>query len=187
MSCFVMKPESIRQIGYTIEKIFNCYLYSNTATITMHAVDAAGGLPACLGGYYIQPGSLGVVFADCRTPSGDFDGEMIARELWRLNVAAYNGRYNEQGGEELPPDLVGLPDIRRAYSLWKMPEYADHMEKPQEWHYHLCRLLDCWLYQTCEDATDKHEKRQALRKFSDALKVAIVQHSDDYNNFRWGC
>lgn len=187
MSCFVMKPESIRKMGYTMEKIFNCYQYSNTLTITMQAVDAAGGIPGHACAYYIQPGSLGAAFADCRTPSGDFDGEMIARELWRLNVAAYNGRYNEQGGEELPPDLVGLPDIRRAYSLWKMPQYADHREKPQEWHFHLCRLLDCWLYQTGEDATDKHEKRQALRKFSDALKIAIVQHSEEYNAFRWGC
>lgn len=187
MSCFVMNPASIRKIGYTLEKCFNSYIYSNTLTITMQAVDAAGGIPGHVCAYYIQPDSIGAAFADCRTPSGDFDGEKIARELWRLNVAAYNGRYNEQGGEELPPDLVCLPDIRRAYSLWKTPEYADHREKPQPWHYHLCRLLDCWLYQTDEEATAKDAKRQVLRKFSDALKVAIVQNSDKYNDFRWGC
>ena len=186
MSFFVMNPVAVRRIAYTLEKVFNGYQYSTTVTIDMQAVDAAGGM-IIPGSFWPAPAdSIGAAFADCRTPSGDFDGEMIARELWRLNVAAYNGRYNDQGGEELPPDLVGLPDIRRAYSLWKMPQYADHRETPQQWHFHLCRLLDCWLYQTNEEATDKHEKRQALHKFSDALKVAIVQHSAEYNHFRWG-
>lgn len=185
MSCFVMQPESIRKIAYTLEKCLNVHQYSNTISIVTHAIDAAGGVPYGFYAYSIQPGSISAAFADCRTPSGDFDAEMIACELWRLNVAAYNGRYHEEGGEELPPDRVGLPP-RPVYSLWKPPVYGDHRETPQEWHYHLCRLLDCWLYQTGEDATDKHEKRQALRKFSDALKVAIVQHSAEYNSFAWG-
>lgn len=186
MSCFVMKPASIRKIAYTLDSVFNGYIYSNSYTITAAAIDAAGGMGTNFYCVRLPSGSIGEVFQDCRTPSGDYDGEMIARALWEINVKAYNGRYHEEGGEELPPDLVGLPNIRRAYSLMKTPVHADHREAPQPWHYHLCKLLDCWLYQTNEEATANDAKRQALKAFSNGLKIAIVQHSEDYNHLRWG-
>lgn len=171
MSCFVMAPAATRQIGHTLENIISQYIYSNTLTISWYAVEESRILE---------------IFKDCRNRSGDFDGEMISTELYRLNVEAYNGQYKETGGEDLPPEQTGFPRLRKVYSLVKTPEYGENREIPQEWHYHLCKLLDCWLYQTAEDGTCKDEKRLCIKKFSDYLKITLVQHDEKYSKFEWG-
>lgn len=171
MSCFVMTPAATRQMGHTLENILNQYVWSNTIMIPWYAVERS---------------KIIRVFDDCRDNHGYFDGEKLSGELWRLNVEAFNGRYKETGGENLPPEQYGLPDLRKTYSLVKAPKYGEHKEIPQEWHYHLCKLLDCWLYQTAEDSTYKDEKRLCIKKFSDSLKITLVQRDEKYSKFEWG-
>lgn len=165
MSCFIMPPVSIRTLGNTLDSVFNAAKYSNTHSITTAAVCNT---------------SLCKAFADCLYCEC-YDGEMIAAELFRINAAAYAGRYKEPTDTALPPHIAGT-----ARSLFDRPVFADHMERPQDWHYHLASLLDCWLYQTSEDATRTNEKRIALAEFARNLKCIIVQHSEQYNKTRWG-
>ena len=168
MSCFIMRPESIWTLANTLESVLNAAHFSGELTITAAALM---GTPCA------------AAFADCK-PSPVLEGfyaDQIADVLWRINSDAYAGRYHDPQQEPLPDYVAGT-----GKSLFECPVYGDHREQPQPWHYHLCRLLDCWLYQTSEDATRKDEKRVALQAFANALKVQLVTHSTEYNAFRWG-
>ena len=164
MSCFIMQSKSIWMLANTLESVFNAAKFSGTWSITSAAVCET---------------SLCNAFADC-IRCDCYDSEMIAAALYRINAAAYAGRYNEPIDTELPPYVAGT-----ARSLFDRPYYADHMERPQDWHYQLASLLDCWLYQTDEDATRKDKKRVALTEFARNLKCMIVSHSTQYSQHRW--
>lgn len=165
MSCFIMRPESIRTLANTLESVFNAAAFVPEHTITTAAVCET---------------TLCNAFADC-IRCQCYDGEMIAAALYRLNTQAYGTRYKESVDSELPPEVAGT-----ARSLFDRAVFVDHMERPREWHYHLASLLDCWLYQTGEDATRKDEKRIALEEFNRSLKCMIVSHSEQYGRHRWG-
>lgn len=165
MSCFIMNPDSIRRIGYTLADILNGCKYSGTLNLAKAAA---------------RHTIAGKEFSDCIV-GGSYNEELISQALHRINAQAYAGRYRE-------PDLEQLPDpaAKTRYSLHRLPLYIERSERPHEWHFHLMQLLDCWLYQTAEDATMKDEKRIALQAFSNALAVQMVQHSEPYNHYVWG-
>lgn len=165
MSCLVMRPESIRTLANTLDSVFNAAAFVPEHTITTAAVCGT---------------TLCNAFADC-IRCQCYDGEMIAAALYRLNAQAYGTRYKEPTDAELPPYVAGT-----ARSLFDRPVIKDYAERPQDWHYHLASLLDCWLYQTDEDATRKDAKRVALEEFTRNLKCQIVTHSEQYNKTRWG-
>ena len=165
MSCFIMRAESIRTLANTLESVFNAATFSPEFTITTAAVCET---------------TLCSAFADC-IRCQCYDGEMIAAALYRINAQAYGMRYKELVDAELPPSIPGT-----ARSLFDRPIIKDHAERPQDWHYHLASLLDCWIYQTAEDATREDEKRAALKEFARNLKCQIVSHSMQYSKNRWG-
>ncbi len=167
MSYFVMRPESIWQLANTLESIMNAATFSNTCTLTTAATCST---PMCN------------AFTDCASLSGtDYDAEPIAAALWEINNAAYAGRYRVPETPPLPEYVAGT-----GRSLCALPVFIDHAERPQPWHYHLCRLLDCWLYQTNEDATRNNKKRIALEAFTRNLKCLLVSHAPEYTAGRWG-
>lgn len=158
MSCYVMKADSIRKIAYSIADILNHLHASPDCTITSDAATAAK-LPHAFSRY----------FSRVRW----YNGEGIAEDLHRINMLAYCGRYREDPETGVYP-IIGAPE---DLSIVKRAEYGEHSEIPQPWHYELAGLLDCWLYQTAEDATINDPLRLALQNFSAALKSGIVQHS----------
>lgn len=162
MSCFIMNPDSIRRIGYTLAEILNACKYRNVYTFDKAAANAAN-LPKLL--------------AEHDRPLYGYDPESISKTLHDLNVKAYAGRYADPEEDPFPSPLNIRYTLRPA---------AGACNTPQEWHYHLCSLLDCYLYQTAEDATLHDPLREALETFAACLKSGIVQHSDQYNKFRWG-
>lgn len=166
MSCFIMNPESIRKIGYTLAAILDVSEFGKECTIATNAAESAN-LPKAFHQYYSR--------------HRGYNAEGISEDLYMLNLQAYASRYERSPWEPFPD-----PISRSAYSLTRLPVYADHTEAPQEWHYHLLKLLHCWLYQTEEDATIEDEKRKALEAFANALSCQIVQHSNEYSKFRWG-
>ena len=72
------------------------------------------------------------------------------------------------------------------YNVHQPPEYREHGFAVRPWHYHLAKLLDCWLYQTAEDATYKDPRRLAMAEFRDNLYGFIVTNSPEYVDTRWG-
>ena len=165
MSCFIMRTESIYTLGNTLESVFNAALHSFSCTI---ATDAC-------------PNALLDAFADC-VRCQSFDGVQIADVLYRINAMAYAGRYKKPVDDELPPCPDGA-----GRSLYARPVIEIHRERPQDWHYHFAALLDCWLYQTNEDATRDDIRRTMLSDFARNLKCLLVTHSMQYSKHPWGC
>ena len=166
MSCFIMNHDSIRKIGHTLADILDACELSNTVSIATSAAEAAD-LPRVFWRYY------------SRTRGHNAEG--IAEDLHTINARAYAGRYREEGLEPFEPS-----HSYKRKSIYRPAQYEGHTESPQEWHYHLVSLLDCYLYQTAEDATRHDPKRFALQDFAAALSRQIVQHSEPYNRNRWG-
>lgn len=72
------------------------------------------------------------------------------------------------------------------YIVHHRPEYREHGFAVCPWHYQLAKLLDCWLYQTAEDATYKDPLRLAMKEFRDGLYYFIVMNSPQYVDVQWG-
>lgn len=166
MSCFIMNPESIRKIGYTLAAILDVSEFGKECTIATNAAENAN-LPKAFHQYYSR--------------HRGYNAEGISEDLYMLNLQAYASCYKQS-----PLGTLPRSHFPQRLQPARLPVYADHTEAPQEWHYHLLKLLHCWLYQTAEDATIKDEKWKALEAFANALSCQIVQHSNEYSKFRWG-
>lgn len=162
MSCFVMNKEPLAALANAVETRLNCdYNYWG----------------------FEAPSSLYRELADCKT-SCTYFAEPIYRKLYSVNVRAYNGRYAgrpAEPGDEEAPDV----DVSR-YIVHHRPEYREHGFAALPWHYHLAKLLDCWLYQTLEDATKNDPLRLAMAEFRDGLYHFIIQNSPEYTAVQWG-
>lgn len=128
------------------------------------------------------PDSLYRELADCKR-SCTYFSEQIYKRLYALNVRAYNGRYanHEEPADEEAPAI----DVNR-YTVHHGPEYREHGFAVRPWHYQLAKLLDCWLYQTAEDATYKDPLRLAMVEFRDNLYSFIVTNRPEYVTSSWG-
>lgn len=159
MSCHIMNHDSIRKMGYTIAECLNRGIYGNDCTMATIAA---------------QCSDLGKAFMDCYL-NGRFSGERISEALHRINASAYAERYKESDLE-----LFSAPESRRKYSIWELPERDGIDEIPQDWHYALTVLIDCWLYQTDEGNAAIADKRLAVQEFARQLTRQIVRHSAEY-------
>lgn len=161
MSCFVMKPEALAALANAVETRLNI------------GYDFWG---------FEAPDSLYDVLRDCKR-SYTYFAEEIYHRLYAVNVRAYNGRYarhEEPADEEAP--AINVND----YIVHRPPEYREHSFAVLPWHYRLAKLIDCWLYQTAEDATYKDPLRLAMQEFRDGLYHFIVQHRPEYRDAQWG-
>lgn len=159
MSCFVMQDRALATIAETVSAVCN------------------------MGFNYFGfdvPRSLADAVESCRDRYGYCKEEKLYTALYALNVRAYAGRYNR------PEDLTAP-----AYSPAKLiepRECVDHHEKIKPWHYQLAKLLDCYLYQTAEDATTEDPMRKGLADLLRTLQAFIVRNSNEYHSAaEWGC
>lgn len=165
MSCYIMDHDAIRTMGYTLADCLNRSIYGNEYSIAVCAAEYSN-----LGKAFMD----GFCFMD-----GRFQPEGISITLHRLNAQAYAERYRES---EL--EMFSTPKSNCSYSLWRPPEYGDHHERPQGWHYTLLALTDCWLYQTAEGDVYKSDTRHALDQFAQTLARLVAQHSPSYISAR---
>ena len=156
MSCFVMKKEPLAALANAVATRLNCDF------------DYWG---------FEAPSSLHRELNSCFVPYCEFSAGKIYCKLYALNVQAYNERY--AGRKEPYSEEAPNVDIDR-YTVHHRPEYRDRYFAVCPWHYQLAKLLDCWIYQTAEDATSANPLRLAMKEFRDSLYSFIVQNSPDY-------
>ena len=123
-----------------------------------------------------MPDDLREELTDCRDVYGFADDYKVFVKLYNFNKAAYEGRYPHDDEIDSAPD--------------KMPEYEQiHKYRTGDilqWHYDILKLLNCFVYQCCEDATYNTPLYRALDKFSDRLASYIVASMPEYKTAVWG-
>lgn len=158
MSCFIMSPEPLAAIANTLEYILN-------SGFNRFGFDA--------------PRSLHDALKDCRDRYGYYCANQIYDRLYRLNAAAYAGRYNRLCEDSIPPmPLVPI--------LTQPRQYENHHESLKPWHFQFCKLLDCLIYQCSEDEVKKDPLYLSLFDFSHVYKTYLVCNTDLYASAKWG-
>ena len=161
MSCFIMSDRSQSSLADTLE-------YSLNSGFNRFGFDA--------------PDSLHKALADCRDRYGYYNSGEIFRRLYDLNNRAYNGRYKCAPGQE----SAIIPDKPTVPPLVEPRERVNLHEKLLPWHYKFCKMMDCLIYQCCEDATRDDPLQLALIDFSRVYKSFLVVNTDEYSSAPWG-
>jgi len=136
---------------------------------------------------FCAPKELYDALDDC-CECGHYYERAVYNRLYALNVKAYRGRYDEPF---TPEDMTG-PDVNMAnYVIHRKIEYKEVCSGTYSfvlcsWHYQLAKLLDCYLYQTAENAAYNSPLRSALGQFRKELYEFIVMHHPQYIAPRWG-
>lgn len=162
MSCIIMSPEATAALADFLEGTLNM------------SFEFWG---------FSTPSSLKEAARDCMVDDGYgplFSAEKIYKKLYAINTAAYCGRYQDDAAEEAPEI-----DIRK-YHFYRPPEFASLYYAIAPWHYKAHKLLEFWLYQTCEDATIRCPLRLALSDLHSTLESFIVHNSGAWHSFPWG-
>ena len=157
MSCFIMETRAIAALAKGMEAVLNSgYTFAG----------------------FEAPATLAEALENCRDKYGFYEEKHIFTALYDLNAAAYAGRYKENA-EPAPnwPDNVPRLLTRPVYNGYYNPG-ADF------WKYY--KLLDCMIYQTCEDATCNNALYKALVDFSRVLAAYLVRNCAAYDNAEWG-
>lgn len=163
MSCMMMQPEAAAALADFLEAVlsmgFNYFGFE-------------------------APQSLVDASRDCNDSNfyPYFNAGKIYRKLCALNAAAYNGRYGKPDDADPQAPEVDIP----SFSFYKPSQYSSQHFVVQSWHYKALKLLDFWIYQTCETATEKDPFRQGLKDLRDTLTGFIARNCDDYQTFPWG-
>ena len=99
----------------------------------------------------------------------------LAHVLYNTNLTAYNGRYDEHPAEAAPAEYFTAPEM--LCSLAKRAEFNPKTSglKLAQWHFDFSVLLDYYLYQISEEATERSELYELIRELSDTVKHDIVR------------
>ena len=153
MSCMMTSPEVILTIAETI------------ARTSAHGYEVYGvGIPESmyneLRKHHCHSRGLGAPYVDVKP---------LAELLYRLNLAAYNGRYPEHQSPDALPDFDA---IKPAFTVPRC-EYNQRCIYTEE-HYRFVGALDFLVYQCYEDANRGNPILHALEELSNYWKSAIV-------------
>lgn len=167
MSCFIMNAEPLAEIANFAETLLNCgYNYF---------------------GFSATDSFISACSDCCDNPNAYrpfYNAESIYRKLYSVNVAAYNGRYSH--ADDTPLDTEAPEIDGEKYTVHQPYEYGNGYYIVRQWHYKLAKLLDCWLYQTCEDATVNDSFRVGVESLRNTLYAFIVRNSAEYEESGWG-
>lgn len=110
-----------------------------------------------------------------------YDNRKIYAVLYKLNEAAYEGRYQmeQDSADEVPAMPQTFPHL-----LHLLPWDSKHFTIDRDF-YAFTKLLDSTIYQCSEDVNRDSEVLAALSAISRALYSFIVHNSADYSSAEW--
>lgn len=172
MSCFIMDYRALATLARGIERLLNTGYETN-------------GFEA--------PTALYLALDGCRDKFGFFEERKIFAALYDLNGRAYCGRYPDETQTPCPPwpgDLLEDPDHperpTEPAQLLRRPEWMGGYWQPAPDTWKFLKLIDCFNYQTLEDATQYDALRVAMEKLAHALTGFLARNCDVYNAAKWG-
>lgn len=140
----------------------------------------AGGMCRLAASYELP--ELCDALSACRYPHDFlFDDRKIYAVLYKLNEAAYTGRYHVEAAdaEDFPIMPTVFPHLLHLLD-WNEGRYTIDRD-----FYAFAKLLDSFIYQCNEDATRNNPVLKALSGTSRALYAFIAQNSVEYNDAEW--
>ena len=158
MSSFIMSPQSHATLANSLEFMLN-------SGFNRFGFDA--------------PDSLYKALEDCRDRYGFYCAGQIYNQLYGLNARAVDTRY-----KNVPDGFV--PDMPTVPPLIEERQRINQHEKLLPWHYKFCKILDCQIYQSSEDATRNDPLLLALIDFSRIYKSFLVTNTEEYSAAPWG-
>lgn len=158
MSCFVMTEQATATLANTLEHVLNS------------GFDRFG---------FDAPGSLCKALEDCRDRYGFYCAGLIFRRLYDLNSRAYCARYKTES-DDTPSEMPSVPPLVQER------QREHYHEKLLPWHYKFSKLLQCLLYQCCEDATRFDPLNLALIDFNRVYNNFLVQNTAEWDAAPWG-
>lgn len=106
------------------------------------------------------------------------DRELLGHELYAVNVASVQYRYQDSP----PDDLPGSIDLATG----KSPAPYEYKSIPAPTIYQLHKDLDCWIYQSCEsEATRNDPVYQAITDFKNLIANRLVENLREYAQASW--
>lgn len=125
------------------------------------------------------PESLRNALEKCRDKYGAYSGGKIFNQLYILNEKAYAGRY-------YAPYDSRVPDMPYVPALVEDRKYNNHHVALFPWHYTLCKLLDCLIYECSGDGTRDDPLLLALLDLSRIYMSFLVHNTEEWQNAPWG-
>lgn len=109
------------------------------------------------------------------------EGEHMVRQKVALRLAMVNmDAYANTHTDILDPNFYSKNVSTKT--LYRRNDA--HEVKP--WHYHFCKLLDFWIYQTEDCHQEFRRLRYGIIGMRDELCDFIVANSPEYRAHRWG-
>lgn len=171
MSCTMLTEKQTGILAATIADMFNAGLAAGGKSLEVYGLDMNGAD----WNYFLRENG-------CRDGYYWCSAYKLAHVLYNTNLAAYNGRYDEHPAEAAPAEYFTAPDALR--SLAQRAEYNPKTSrlKLAQWHYDFSVLLDHYLYQISEEATDRSELYNLIQELSETVKRDIVRMDERLRN-----
>lgn len=165
MSNYIVKSESIGRIANFIEVLANNGF--NTFTLSLPE-ETRRALTLCVDKY------------------GSMDAKKVARQLAIMNCLAVDNRYNKNMTvEEYEAYYLECEKAtKREDTQILYPRWEGRRVLTKE-HMQLYKNIQCYNYQTDEDATYKSDLFKGMKALENAFCSWIVSNSAEYNDCNW--
>lgn len=166
MSCMMLTEKQIATLAATLATMYNIGLAQGGSSYENFGIDMDG-----MKWTYVLKDE------GCLNHDNTCDGQKLARLLYRANMAAYNGRYDEHQAEDIPEEAWAEYFKPYCYNRG-LTHYApwgnNQRHELAQWHFDFSILLDHYLYQLEEDATRDSELFKVMSGLSATVKSCIV-------------
>lgn len=164
MSSIVLSTKHIATVSDGLAHLLN---HSYGMTTLTAAPDLYDALKSCSDGY------------------GYFDNSKIFSELYRLNLAAYDGRYRNESNDDVIPCIPkDFPHLIQPLS-WGCAGSTDYHWILTADYYAFSKLLSSFIYQCEEDVNRSNELLKALQNTLAEFNNFLINNTAEYISAAW--
>ena len=121
----------------------------------------------------------------CSDNYGFFDASKIFSELYRLNLAAYNGRYHNESSDDVIPCIPkDFPHLIQPLA-WGCSESISYHWILTADYYAFSKILASFIYQCEEDVNCSSELLKALQNTLAEFNNFLISNTAEYVNAAW--
>lgn len=113
---------------------------------------------------------------------GNADAQKVYKELYKLNYAAFNKRYEGRHQETLEE----CNEWAEGYDEYNEANIYGDVESSVAWYCQLLKSCQCWLYQCCEgEELENSIVYQTVKAIINGIKDKIIRELPEYQDAEW--